>query len=150
MAHAIPIALAVGGAALSAGGTILGANAEAKSLKGEANQLEQQAGQTRAASQRQAMEERRQSRFLQSRALAVGAATGGASDPTVVNAIAGLEGEGEYRALVRLYEGEEEGRGMEVEAKNRRKEAKNVKRAGYISAASQILKSGASMFERYG
>jgi hypothetical protein len=94
MAQAIPIALAVGATALQAGGTIIGANAEAKSLRSEAAQLDAMAGQDRASSQREAVEQRRQARLLQSRALAVGAATGGAMDPTVVNTIADLEGEG--------------------------------------------------------
>lgn len=150
MAQMIPIGLAVAGSALAAGGTILGANAEAKQLKGEAIQLEAQAGSTRATSQRQAMDERRQARLASSRALALSAASGGASDPTVVNILANLEGEGEYRALTALYNGEEEARGLEFEATNRRKESKNTKRAGYIGAASTMLKAGAGMYEKYG
>lgn len=150
MAQMIPLALTVAGTAMQAGGTIIGARAEAKQLNSEADQLEDKAGNVRASSQRRAMEERRQSRLASSRALALAAATGGASDPTVVNILAGLDGEGEYRALTALYEGEEEGRGLEFEARNRRKEAKNAKRAGYIEAAGSVLKAGSSMYEKYG
>jgi hypothetical protein len=150
MAQAIPIALAVGATALQAGGTIIGANAEAKSLRSEAAQLDAMAGQDRASSQREAVEQRRQARLLQSRALAVGAATGGAMDPTVVNTIADLEGEGAYRALTALYEGEESAQSKEAEAKARRKEAKNVKRAGLINAGAQVLSSASSLAGKYG
>lgn len=150
MAQAIPFALMAASTALQAGGTIVGANAEARQLKGEAVQLDAMAGQERASSQRRAIEARRQSRLLQSRALAVGAATGGASDPTVVNILARLEGEGEYRALTALYEGEEEARSKEMQARARRTEAKNVKKASKIQAAGQILQGASSIYSKYG
>lgn len=150
MAQAIPLALMAASTALQAGGTIIGSSAQSRELKYEAAQLDQQAGQERASSQRGAMEQRRQARLLQSRALARAAATGGASDPTVVNILARLEGEGEYRALTALYEGEERARSAEMQAKARRKEAKNVKRAGLIHAGGQILQAGSTMYGRYG
>jgi len=150
VAQAIPIALMAASTAISAGGTILGSNAEAKQLRGESDQLIEMAGQDRASSQREAAEQRRQARLLQSRALAVGAATGGASDPTVVNILANLEGEGEYRALTALYEGEEAARSKEMQARARRREAKNTKRAGLINAGSQVLQAASTMYSRYG
>lgn len=151
MAQAILPALMVAGAAVSAGGTIIGANSEAKELRREAAQLEVNAGQERAASQRSAMEERRQGRLASSRALALAAASGaGADDPTVVNAIADIEGEGEYRALTALYEGNTAGDDLERQAAARRREAKTVKRASYFKAAGTILGAGASMADRYG
>ena len=150
MAQAIPVALMAASTALSAGGTIIGANAEARSLKSEATQLDTQAGQDRASSQRAAIEQRRQARLLQSRAQAVGAASGGASDPTVVNIISRLAGEGQYRALTALYEGEEMARSKEMQARARRQEAKNTKRAGYISAAGQVLGGASSIYSRFG
>lgn len=151
MAQAILPAMAIAGAALSAGGTIVGANNEAKELRSEANQLDANAGQERAVSQRRAIEEKRQSRLAASRALAVAAASGGgASDPTVVNAIANLEGEGEYRALSSLYEGNVAGDDLERQAAARRREAKNTKKASLFKAGSTILGAGSSMFDRYG
>lgn len=150
MAHAIPIALMAATTMMQAGGTIIGSKAEARALKGEADQLDAMAGNDRASSQREAAEQRRQARLLQSRALAVGAATGGASDPTVVNIIADLEGEGAYRALTSLYEGEESARSKEMQASARRGEAKNAKRAGMIGAAGQVLSGASSIFGKYG
>ena len=151
MAQALPVILAVGGKALEAGGTLLGASGEAKQLRGEADQLDEQAGRTRASSQRQAMEERRQARLVASRALAVAAASGGgADDPTVVNLIANTEGEGEYRALTALYNGNEDALGMEAQAKAKRREAKNVKTASYLKAAGSIIGAGSTLADRYG
>lgn len=151
MAQAIPLGLAVAGTAMSAGGSILAANAEAKELRKEAEQLDAQAGLERATSQRSAIEERRQARLASSRGLAVAAASGGSvDDPSVLNALAGIEGEGEYRALSALYSGEETARGMEGEADARRRGAKSVKTAGYMKAASTILSSGGSLAGKYG
>lgn len=144
-------ALAIGGSLVSAGGTILGARSEAKALRKEAAQLEANAGTERAMSQRSAMEERRQARIIASRGVAVAAASGGGvDDPTVLNILANIEGEGEYRALTQLYNGEEEARGLEGQAKARRKEAKNVKTASYFKAMSTILSSGSGMADRLG
>lgn len=151
MAQAIPIALAVGGAALSAGGSIIGANAEAKELRAEATQLDTQAGLERAASHRQAIDERRQARLAASRGLAVAAASGAsADDPTVVNALARIEGEGEYRALSAMYSGEESARGMEADAEARRRGAKTTKTVGALQAAGSILSAGGSLYGKYG
>ena len=86
-----------------------------------------------------------------SRALAIAAASGaGADDPTVVNAIADIEGEGEYRALTALYEGNVAGDDLERQAKARRREAKSVKKQSYFKAAGTILGAGASLADRYG
>lgn len=151
MAQAIPLALAVAGSAMQAGGTILGADARSDELRSQAGQLDQMAVQDRASSQRTAGEQKRQARLLQSTALARAAASGGgASDPTVMNILANLSGEAEFRALTALYEGEESARSKEMQAQAKRKEAKNAKRAGYVAAAGQILQSGATMYERFG
>lgn len=144
-------AMAVGGKVLKAGGSIFGGIAANKAAKNEARQLEGQAVVERATSQRQAMEERRQARLLQSRSLAVAAASGGgADDPTVVNIMSDLEGEGEYRALTALYEGETEAQGLEAQARARRKEGKNAKIAGFINAGASLLDAGSTMYDRYG
>src|SRR5690348_3482928 len=112
MAQAIPIGLAVAGTALRAGGSIIKSNSEAKDLRRQADQLDAQAGLERASSQRAAMEEQRQSRLASSRTLALAAASGGAADdPTVANLMAGISGEGEYRALSALYEGDQKALG---------------------------------------
>lgn len=151
MAQAIPAVLAIGGSALSAGGSIISANSQAKELRMQADQLDAQAGLKRASSQRQAIDEKRQARLAVSRGLAVAAASGGgASDPTVVNTLANIEGEGEYRALTALYNGDEEASSMEAQAAANRRGASAVKTAGALKAAGTILSAGAGLFDRYG
>ena len=150
MAQAIPIGLAVAGSLLGAGGTIIGANQEAKELRLQADQLDAQAGAERASAQRRAIEERRQARLASSRATALAAASGGGvDDPSVINTLADIEGEGTYRALTALYEGNDAAAGLEADASARRRGAKSVKRAGLIKAGSTILSSGASLYSRY-
>jgi hypothetical protein len=144
-------ALAIGGKVAGGFGSILGGFAKAKSLKGEAQQYEQNAGLERATSQREAMEERRQARLLNSRALAVAAASGGGvDDPTVVNLMANIEGEGEYRALTALFNGEASARGLENQARAKRVSARNAKIGGVIEGVSSMLSAGSSLKERYG
>lgn len=151
MGQAIMPIMMIGGGLLSAGGKISEANAKAADLRFQAEQLEAQAGLKRATSQREAIEQKREARLAQSRGLAVAAASGGgADDPTVVNILAGIEGEGEYRALTALYNGEETARGMEAQAGANRRSASSVKKAGLLGAAGTVLSTGASLFDRYG
>ena len=151
MAQAIPIALAVGGKVVEGGGALIGSRGEAKQLKEQARQLRRNAGDTRAAGQRQAIDVRREIDVVQSRALALAAASGAdASDPTIVNNIARLEGEGEYRALTALYNAETEALGQEDEARTKLKEANNVKKAGLIKGASSLISAGSTLAGRYG
>lgn len=150
MAQAIPLVLTVAGAALGVGGSLISANAEAKELRAQAGQLDAQAKDDRASSQRRSMEERRQARIAGSRALAVAAASGGgASDPSVINRIAELEGEGEYRALSALYEGETEARTKEAQAAANRRGAKTAKTVGALKAIGSMIGSGSSLFDRF-
>lgn len=142
----------------------------------EALQLEQAAGQERASSQRGAIEQRRQARIAQSRAVALAAASGGSStDATVVNILGDIGAEGEYRALTELFEGSERAHGLEFDAALRRrsgdieltssrraaemilaegsarKRALNIQaRSAKRSAFSNLLSSAPSLFERFG
>lgn len=104
-----------------------------------------------AASQRQALEERRQADLVASRALAVAAASGaGVSDPTVVDIISRTKGEGHYRAAVALYEGEERSRSMRVAAAGGG-DFSSVAAAGYKAAAlGGLARRTLSLFAKYG
>jgi len=106
-----------------------------------ASQLEDKAGFNRAISQRAAAEEQRQAEFIQSRALAVAAASGGgASDPTVVNLIADLEEEGLRKALNQMATGETESRFLDRQAFMKRKEGRDAKTAGILGGLSSAIK----------
>jgi len=179
--------LAIAASIISAVGTIAGgmqANAQGKAQKQAyeyaaattrqqadyiAKQEEQRAGQERAASQRAAMEEKRKGRLVGSRAQAVAAASGGgALDPTIVDIGADIAGEGEYRAMTSLYQGEEAARGLEGSAAVRRyagnNEAELLQYQGraaaaagrskmmgsFLSAAGSIGSAGSSLYSKYG
>lgn len=114
----------------------------------QARQMDQQAGQERAASQRTAAEQLRQARLAQSRLQAL--AQGGGTDVGVVNLSKQIAGEGEYRALTALYEGEDRATGLEYGADVARVEGKNAKLAGTIGAFSSILSGGSSMYSKFG
>lgn len=151
MAQAIPLAIAFAGSALSAGGSIIGSNSEAANMRSQADQLDVQAGTERASSQRQAIEERRQAKLVNSRVQALAAAGGGgADDPSIVNNMAGIEGQGVYRSAVALYQGNEAAIGDENQATALRSGAKAVKTAGLLKAGGTILSAGSSLFGRYG
>lgn len=151
MAESIPIALTLLGAGTEAGGSILSGNSQAGELRTQAAQLEANALADRATSQRRASEERRQARLTASRTLAVAASSGaGADDPTIMNLMADMEGEGEYRALAALYEGETAARAQEEQAKANRRAASRAKTAAAVKASSSILGAGLSLFDRFG
>lgn len=124
----------------------------------EAEQLEQNAGQVIAASQRDALEEKRRADLAASRALALAAASGGgASDTTVVNLIAGLKGEGAYRSAVALYRGEDQARKLRTGAKAKRyeglaaEEGASYEASGYETmAAASLFDTGSTLYSRYG
>lgn len=124
----------------------------------EAAQLEQQAGQEEAASQRTVFEEGRTSKLVQSRALALAAASGGsASDPTVVKIISGIASEGAYRQNLAIYQGEEKARQLRLAAKADIMSgdigaAATVAQGKslFLQGAGSLASSGATMFSRYG
>ena len=115
----------------------------------EAVQYEQNAGQAQAAAQRAAAEERRKSRFAQSRALALAAASGGASDPTIVDIVADLAAEGTYRGLMDIYEGEDRARQMRMAAGAARCGGAVKAHAYREQANSSLLRGGMSLFTKY-
>jgi len=166
--------LAIASTGLQVVGTIAQGNAAAAAGKAQqqaaefqAKQMEQRAGQERAAAQRRGIEQKRQATFASSRAQALSAASGGgALDPTVVNILGDIEGEGAYRALTALYAGEERATGLETGAAAARLEGQMARSRGsaartgsYIKAGGTLL-SGASdffgsggaqtMFDRFG
>ena len=134
------------------------ANATMQAAEFQARSAEQNAGQERATAQRAAEEERRQGKLVQSQALARSAASGGASDPTVVNLIGDIAGESEYRAQTALYQGEERATGLQQGADLSRYEGytqarstkNNARNQVYTSFANTALSAGNSIATKYG
>ncbi len=163
MAAAIPWLTAAGGVLGAAGNAQSGKAAKVAGQRQrvanqfEAEQMDQQAIQSVAVAQRDAREEERRSRLLASRALAVSAAGGGASDPTTVRIIADIEGEGAYRAGVAMYRGEDEARRLRMAASAKRYEGEVAAEGGQLAqssynlaAGASVLKAGSSLYGKYG
>jgi hypothetical protein len=169
---AASLAAGIAGTVISTVGTIVSANDAAAATRAEGKQAQQignwqnaqarqAAGQERASAQRQAENERRAGRLAVSTALARSAASGGgAADPTVLKIYGDLAAEGEYNAQTALFEGEESARDLEMQggaaayegaAANEASRFKSsaYKRAGYLSAAGNVLSMGSDFYSKY-
>lgn len=99
------------GTAISGASAYGAGKAKKNAADAEADQMLVNAGQARAYAQRAAAEERRQGELVQSRAIALAAASGGSiTDPGIVTLLASNAGETAYRSSVALYKGEEDAR----------------------------------------
>lgn len=139
-----------------------GAASEGARRKVEAQFAKQQSDEDAiavfASAQRNAFEENRKADLVQSRALAVAAASGGsASDPSIVNMISQIHGEGVYRAGIALYEGEAKARKLRVQGEAYALEGDNAAVAGLnrqqayrVKAIGSTAKGVASLYSRYG
>ena len=142
--------LAIAGTALQGLGQYRAGKQAYWASKFEAGQMESQAMERKAASHRQVEEIDRQGRLAQSRALAVAAASGGgASDPTVMNIMANLAGETEYRKMVALYEGESAARYLEGQADVTRWAGREARTAGKMAALGTAISGGTSLYSKY-
>lgn len=142
--------IAAGSAVVGAAGAIKAGNDARDQAELAAQQMKEEADATQAAAQRQMIEDRRTANRLQSRALAVAAASGaGASDPTVALDIGRIQSEGEYRALSRLYSGDAEAQNLKRRAKATQAEGAAQQSASRWKAASTILSTGAGLYDRY-
>lgn len=119
------------------------ADAAAMALRNQANADE-------AAAQRTAINSRRQASYAISRGQALAASSGaGASDPTVVNVLGQIAGEGEYHALTALYEGGTSGGNALSEATAARSEGRAYQRAGNMKGISTLLTGGTDLYTKY-
>src|SRR5574341_759638 len=143
--------LQIGGALQQGEAAAAAGAAQQQAAEYEARQMEVAAGQ------RAAQEQRRQAKLVASRALALAAASGaGAADPTVVDIIGDITGEGAYRAAVALYEGEEQARTMRAQAKATRYSGavaeaggRTQRQAAQIGAFGSLLAGAGSLYEKY-
>ena len=137
---------------------------QAQLRNAQAAAMEQGAGQERAAAQRAAIEQRRQGRFVGSRAQAIAAASGGgALDPSIVNLMGDLGSEADFRAATALYQGEDRARSLEYGAVLQRATGQGdiyagevARRSGiaaqnrsYLTAAGTVASGVGKMYDRY-
>jgi hypothetical protein len=172
MAAALPYILTVAGTIISASGQREAANAQNKMYERRAEQeqaqanreadiLEMRANESQAVGQRKAQEKRRQARIMQSRATAVAASSGaGAVDPSVLDAIGGIAGEGELAAANELYEGNDAASFQRYQAgvtratgvnngNQLRYQGKINQYAGKMAATGTIIGGASSLYSMY-
>lgn len=112
-----------------------------------AEQLRARAANSRATGQRVAENERRQARLLESAVQA--RAGGGGMDPTIVKLQADIAGEGEFRALSALYEGDTGALGDEASADSGLRSQRARSNAANYAMAGTVLSSAGSMYGKY-
>lgn len=145
------IAAQVIGTVISTVGTIQQGKAANAQAQSQANQLEARAKQERAVAQMAAIEEKRQAERVSSRAKTLIAAQGGdTTDVGSQDLLSEIAGEGEYRSLIQLYEGEEKAKGNEFQAQSVRAEGKAAKKAAMMSAIGNTLSFASSSYDKFG
>tara|TARA_R110002074_G_C12558458_1_gene667615 strand:- start:13448 stop:13978 length:531 start_codon:yes stop_codon:yes gene_type:complete len=150
MAWIAPV-MAMAGSLFQAKGQMDAGEAALVSAEFRAVQDEQAANNVRGSAQRAAIEERRQGALASSRATALAAASGGgADDVTVTDVVSSIAGESEYRALARLYQGEDQALSHLSDASLSRTTGADAKRAGDMAAAGTLLQAGGDLAGRYG
>lgn len=141
---ALMAGLSLAGTAVSTVGAIRQGQAQQQAAEFEARQMDVSAKAVEAAGQHAALERRRQSELLQSRAQAVAGASGfGAVDPDVLKIIGGITEEGERSFQTELYNAQQQAMGIRNQAVATRFEGQEARRGGQIRAVSTAL-SGAA------
>jgi hypothetical protein len=143
----IAIPLMIAGAAVSAGSSIMGglyANDVGKTMQ---KQYKHQANAERAVAQRKAIADSRQAQLAESRALAVGAASGagGVETEGFSNIVSGINEQGYMNYMTSLWEGDTRAEGLLYQGKLARAEGRQRKQAGFLSAASTVLNTASSI-----
>ena len=136
---------------IAAGGSLLSADAQAKEGRRHATQgviqqayNEVAATQATASGQRRDLEERRQAQLAASRAIAVGAAGGSQDD--IDNIIANIQGEGEYRASLSMYEAEAEADRLRFSGESAAKSGREKSKAGRNKSLATVLQGAGSLY----
>lgn len=140
-------ALMAGGTILSTAGQISAGDSANTVAQWEAEQIDDRAKAETAAGSREAAERAKEARLVQSRARAVGAASGGGVD---YDLIGDLEEEGAYRAGIAIWESEERAKGLRTQADARRVEGGLQRSAGRTRGAATLLGGANSLMEKYG
>lgn len=144
-------ATTVGGTALGASSQIGAGIAARRAANYQAQQDDVNAGQQQAASQRTAYDVNRRATLLQSRVQAVAGASGaGASDPSVLDIVSRIAGEGAYRSQLALYQGDDAARALRMRGDAARFQGRQAQTAGFVNAFGTVLKGASTLFDKYG
>lgn len=151
IAALVSIGTTIATTAISAASTIAGGNAAYENSKYVAGQYKRNAQQERAASQRSALETRKNARLAQSTLQARAAASGGgADDPTVLGLSSDIAERGEYQSLMEMFTGESRARGLMDAAASTRAEGKFARNASRMKALGTIIGGAGSAFGQFG
>ena len=135
--------LAVIGSIVQAAGSIASGIAANNAAQEEARQLEARGKEEFAASQREALERRREGEVVNSRAQAIAAASGaGADAPTIVRLMSDTAGQAEFNAQTDLYGGRQRRAGLRDSARARRAEGQASLMGSFFDAAGTAIGAG--------
>lgn len=140
--------LAVGAAAVTVGSQLYAAHERKAAGDAQSKLLRDEATVRRGEGHYAAEEERRQAQYVESRARAVGAASG-AIGVGLDRVEANIHAEGEYRALLRQYSADVEAQDLERQAKVAKKGGAAAGTAGIIQSGSTLLTQGGDLWDRY-
>lgn len=127
------------GTALSAGGTVYGGLKAKQNADVEAAGMKKKGDAEFAIGQRDAMRRRKETEQLTSRQRAVAAASGGSATDASVEAIMGrTQQEGDYNAMIDMYNGAVNRADLYQGARNRQKEGKSELLGSFINAGATV------------
>jgi hypothetical protein len=146
----LPLVLQVVGTAVTVMSAIKAGQAQKAMNDFEAEQLNAQGAHEKALADKQALEERRKAKLLESKATAQAVAGGAtATDPGVLDITTDIAQEGEYNALMALWEGEERAKGRYTQAAAARMEGREAKRAAKTKAISTAISGAGSAYSSW-
>lgn len=135
-------------AGASIGATIGQANAQEQIAEIRSNQLRKQATADEASAVQTAKFERKKAERLQSRVVALAAASGASvSSVNIQNVLSDIDEQGEYNALAALYSGYSASDSKRYQADVEVSSGRQAKTGAYASSAATILSSASN---RYG
>jgi hypothetical protein len=136
------------GTGMSAGGQWIGGNAAEDLGENMQGQYNARASTRRAVAQREAADERRMGDLRIGRAKAVMTANGGTTDDAqALMQLSVLDEDAEYRAMARMFTGEDEAMGLEEMGIAAAMEGEAKKAASRWGAGATILSSAASWYD---
>lgn len=134
-----PAGMAIG-TGLTAASTIYGGVQANQDAKVESKYLKEKGDQEFSSAQRESMRRRRETALVVSRQKAIAGASGGAvTDPTVQSVMEKTTAEGEYSAMMDMYNGT-------ISRANLNAEAASVKRSGKRKLVSSFLDAGSTIY----
>ncbi len=152
----LPLILGVVGAGVQLAGSAVAARGQREAGRAaeedamfEAKQLEAQGKEEFAASQREALERRREGRLANSRAQAIAAGSGagaGTDAPTILKIMGGITRRAEYGAQAAMFGGENRRSGLYAQAGATRRTGRAQRRGAELSAMGTMFSGISSAF----